>query len=278
MLFLTRLALAGAAAAATACAGGADYARLTAEMRGEGLLRTERAPADAPWSNADLARDFALVALNREFRRSGDGLVAEATPTPLSRWEGPIRYEIAGASATAEDRRAFSEYAARLARLTGLDIAEAGTEGEVNMSVLFLGPWERLDLLRQIHGRGMAKDMALPLRWAEDDDFPCVGQIGMESEAGGRIRYAAIFIRGELGPLMRRACIEEETAQSLGLFNDDDRVRPSVFNDDQEFALLTEHDEWLLRVLYDPRLRPGMPPDDAAAAARAVIEDLRPEG
>ena len=35
-------------------------------------------------------------------------------------------------------------------------------------------------------------------------------------------------------------------------------ARPSLFNDSLEFALLTEHDAILLRMLYDPRLRPGM--------------------
>ena len=34
--------------------------------------------------------------------------------------------------------------------------------------------------------------------------------------------------------------------------------RPSLYNPSIEFALLTEHDETLLRMLYDPRLHPGM--------------------
>ena len=41
-------------------------------------------------------------------------------------------------------------------------------------------------------------------------------------------------------------------------------ARPSIFNDDEEFALLTTQDELMLKMLYDPRLQPGM---DAAQAA-----------
>ena len=44
----------------------------------------------------------------------------------------------------------------------------------------------------------------------------------------------------------------------MGLANDSPDARPSVFNDDEEFAFLTRHDELLLKMLYDPRLRPGM--------------------
>ena len=53
----------------------------------------------------------------------------------------------------------------------------------------------------------------------------------------------------------------------MGLPNDSPEARPSLFNDDLEFALLTEHDAILLRMLYDPRLRPGHDRRRGAAAA-----------
>ena len=59
----------------------------------------------------------------------------------------------------------------------------------------------------------------------------------------------------------------------MGLANDSPAARPSVFNDDEEFALLTRHDELLLRMLYDPRLRPGM----TEAEARPIITDIATE-
>ncbi|MEL6775220.1 MAG: DUF2927 domain-containing protein, partial [Pseudomonadota bacterium] len=70
----------------------------------------------------------------------------------------------------------------------------------------------------------------------------------------------------------------EEITQVLGLGNDHPEVRPSIFNDDEEFALLTEHDEWLVRLLYHDRLRPGMTEDEALPIVREVIGQLRPEG
>ena len=60
----------------------------------EGLLRTERTPMDARFTNQDLARNFLRIALFREYRRDENGLIEERTPTRLSRWEQPVRYQI----------------------------------------------------------------------------------------------------------------------------------------------------------------------------------------
>jgi hypothetical protein len=73
---------------------------------------------------------------------------------------------------------------------------------------------------------------------------------------------------------MRLSCIHEELAQGMGLANDSPQARPSIFNDDEEFALLTRHDELLLRMLYDPRLSPGMTPAEAAPIARQIAAEL----
>jgi hypothetical protein len=51
-------------------------------------------------------------------------------------------------------------------------------------------------------------------------------------------------------------------------------VRPSIFNDDGEFALLTEHDEHLLRILYDPRLKPGMTAEEAMPLVRRIVAGI----
>jgi hypothetical protein len=84
---------------------------------------------------------------------------------------------------------------------------------------------------------------------------------------------AIALIRSEQPDLMRLSCIHEEIAQGLGLANDSPGARPSIFNDDDEFALLTSHDEALLSMLYDPRLRPGMRLDEAHPILRELARE-----
>ena len=86
------------------------------------------------------------------------------------------------------------------------------------------------------------------------------------------------MIRKEVPDLLLDACIEEELSQVMGVLNDDEQVRPSIFNDDQEFALLTDHDTQLLRMLYDPRIKPGMSPDEAMPIIRDILASEAPNG
>jgi hypothetical protein len=48
-------------------------------------------------------------------------------------------------------------------------------------------------------------------------------------------------IRAEHPDLMRLSCIHEESPKALALATTAPTARPSIFNDDEEFALLTRH-------------------------------------
>ena len=91
-----------------------------------------------------------------------------------------------------------------------------------------------------------------------------------EGRAKGVYVKAVAVVRAEHPMLLRQSCYHEELAQGLGLPNDSPKARPSIFNDDEEFAFLTTQDELLLRMLYDRRLRPGM----TAAEGRPIVERI----
>lgn len=269
-----------AAAILAGCADdtGALYREHARFLQLDGYLRAEAAPADAPFTNADLVRNFETIALNREYRRDETDsatLVQERTASPLSRWEQPVRYRIFGEGATAADRLEYAAFAQRISALTGLEMREV--EDDPNVSILILDAAEREALIRDLKADGAAARMPLVMQWAEELRYPCVGQVGFTDRSTGLITGALIVLKAELEGVFRKSCIHEELTQTLGLMNDDDSVRPSIFNDDQEFALLTEHDEYLLRILYDPRIRPGMGPEDVRPLLPEIVEDLRPE-
>ena len=271
------LACCAAALLLTACDRTRDTYRHYADtLSNDGKLRTERAPQDASFTNSRLAENFERIALNREYRREDDQLIEETTPTRLSRWEKPIRYRVIGEAATGADIGEYASFAQKLAGLTGLEIE--ATEDEPNLTILILGPEERRTFVRQLQESGLAERMPLVVEWADDISYPCVGQVGYEDSDTGQIVGAMIVIKGELEGVLRSSCIHEELTQTLGLMNDDPDVRPSIFNDDQEFALLTEHDELLLRILYDRRLRAGMQADEARPLLPQIIADIRPGG
>ncbi len=94
-----------------------------------------------------------------------------------------------------------------------------------------------------------------------------------DPEQDGTYDQAIAIIRAEHPDLLRASCIHEEVTQGLGLSNDFPLARPSIFNDDEEFGFLTGHDEILLKMLYDRRLRPGM----TEGEARPIVERIAAE-
>lgn len=264
------------ALALSACVSdhGAFYADYTIALSSNGMLREEWNPADAPFDDADLQRNFARIAFFQEYSRKDDELIEEATPQPLSRWSVPIRYQLAGASLREADESAYADLSERLMDLTGLDIAPVSGREKPNLTILVLSPYERSLFPGLLREKKLEKRLALLDAWAKEPRYPCVGQVLFSEENSGEIISGMIVLKGELEGVMRRSCIDEEFTQMLGLMNDDPDVRPSIFNDNQEFARLTYHDEQLLRILYDPRLEPGMSEAEAMALVPEIIAGL----
>jgi len=111
----------------------------------------------------------------------------------------------------------------------------------------------------------------LAAEWRDSEFERCLA-ITTRGRSSNVTETAHIYIKAELRPIWRETCIIEEMTQSLGLLNDDPRVQPSIFNDDGTYLTLTTHDEFLLRILYDRRIRPGMRSIEAAPIAAEIIQ------
>lgn len=70
------------------------------------------------------------------------------------------------------------------------------------------------------------------------------------------------------------SCLLEELTQSLGLPNDSDMLRPSIFSDRDHLTELSIQDQVLVRTLYDPRMTAGLPRAEALQVARTIISGL----
>ena len=80
-------------------------------------------------------------------------------------------------------------------------------------------------------------------------------------------------------PLEFRGSVYEEFIQSMGLYRDDDRLNFSMFTDSfKNYNYPTEQDIWMLRILYDDRLKHGMTKEEALPIIYALIDDIRPYG
>ncbi|MCT4556583.1 MAG: DUF2927 domain-containing protein [Pelagimonas sp.] len=249
------------------------YDRLQANLLSKGLLRRDGGGSDTPFTDTMLARNFQVIALGEEYQR-GQGLTrARHGTSRIKKWIAPIRMntefgQLVPDRQSRADRAHVSAYTARLSRITGHPIAMTRTDP--NFHVLFathddLG-WaaDRIqgivpDINRQ--ALSIVRDMPRGIH--------CLVMAFSRTVNGYEYSTAVAVIRAEHPDLLRLSCIHEEIAQGLGVGNDSPNARPSIFNDDDEFALLTRHDEHLLRILYDPRLRPGM----GSAQAMPIVHE-----
>ena len=250
-----------------------QYGQFARQLEAKGHLRTERAPVDAPFSNAQLARNFRKIAFEYEFYFDGATVVQRPLAKPLNRWEGPIRYRIMGDAGTEADAREIAELMAEVSVLTGLDIARV--ERGQNMIISIASPRGRERISEFLGLRGHPVLRSRYDTWRQTPGWICGATLSVAHEDANVLVGAHVFLGSEVEGTLRRACLHEEIVQSLGLTNDSRAARPSIFNDDQEFALMTEHDALLLRVLYDKRLQPGMPEREAMPIAERVIAELR---
>ncbi|WP_112321472.1 DUF2927 domain-containing protein [Oceanibium sediminis] len=88
----------------------------------------------------------------------------------------------------------------------------------------------------------------------------------------------AIFIPTDTFPQDIRDCLHEELAQALGPANDLYRLPDSVFNDDNFHSIVTSFDMLMLRALYDPELRSGMPRQVVAGKIVQILDRINPGG
>ncbi|NCU20997.1 DUF2927 domain-containing protein [Candidatus Falkowbacteria bacterium] len=252
------------------------FANVAQMLQGQGLLRQDTAPRDAPFTARQLTENFIRIALYDEYAREGGSIVARQSASRLRRWAEPVRMNVEfGASVPQAQRRADSAriggYAGQLARATGHPVMVS--DRAPNFTVMVLNEGER---------RGIGPRLATLVPGIDAGALRAVADLSpatfcivfaFSEPSSATYTRAVAVIRGEHPDILRLSCIHEELAQGMGLANDSPAARPSIFNDDEEFALLTRHDEMLLRILYDPRLRPGM----TEAEARPIVETIAAE-
>lgn len=251
----------------------AYYAGVQAELLTQGLMRTDTGSKDAPFSARMLANNFVRIAFFDEFDSSSGTLIARPTEKRLRRWGKPVRVGLTFGASVPTSKRAIerarvASFLSRLSKLTGHSIQLADKSTNFQLQILntdeikAIGPTVR----RTDPDIGEAELQSIVNM---PDSTYCQVTTSI-NESTNLIERAFAVIRAEHPDLLHLSCLHEEITQGLGLPNDSPQARPSIFNDDQEFALLTPMDELMLRMLYDKRLTPGM----TIAEARPIIDQL----
>lgn len=250
----------------------AHYNAVQTTLVSEGLLRTDMGGDDAPFTDRMLADNFLKIALYEEYSGGQITTHSREAPIRLQRWDQPVRVALSFGPAVppaqvAVDTARVSSYVARLARVSGHPITMDDKNPNFWVHIATVDERAAMGPMLNAEMPGLSEGQVASVTHMDADTY-C--QVLTQSEAASTYARAVAVIPSEHPDLMRLACIHEELAQALGLPNDSNAARPSIFNDDQEYALLTRQDELMLRILYDPALHPGM----TKAEARPIVKVL----
>jgi hypothetical protein len=242
-----------------------------------GLMRTDGGGPDTPFDMHDILRHFQDIAFYDEYDATlGFSRISQASH--LEKWTTPVRFNPVFGKSVDRNRvklakATVAKYVKKLSRITGHPMLVSARKP--NFDVLFMGHDDRDQMDAFLASRGpqigaLAKQVVAMM----PEDVHCMVMAFSNAEIRHGYTHAIAIIRAEHPPLMQRACIEEELAQGLGLANDSPYARPSIFNDDDEFATLTTMDAVMLQILYNPRLLPGMTLDQARPYLYEISELL----
>ncbi|MEP3345638.1 MAG: DUF2927 domain-containing protein [Litoreibacter sp.] len=255
----------------------AYYAQVQRSLLAQGLMRTDGGGIDTPFSKHQLVDNFVQIGVFNEFTLV-DGIYTNLrSEGRVQRWERPVNVSLQFGPAVSKDIRSkdqktVSNYAQRLSRVTKSQVGLTRSKGNFHVAVLTIDEIEAFgpELMRLIPG--LDESIA-----AQITNMPrpiyCAVYAFSDADNPDSFLSAVAIVRAEHPDLLRKSCYHEEIAQGLGLSNDSPAARPSIFNDDDEFALLTRHDELLLEILYDERLPLGSSP----AQARPIVEVIAAE-
>ena len=179
----------------------------------------------------------------------------------IRKFDEPVRVFVVNRGAP--DRRA--EIATIIADIHAhvdhLDVAMTDDRQAANFVVTLVQSRDFARTIRAHYGPDKAKQIQQSLH------PQCLSGIGKDQSF--RIRRAEVILPVDAGEFAFYDCAYEELLQALGVINDDNSVPWTMFNDNVQMGYFDVYDQYLLNILYDPRVRPGM--------TKAELDKLLPE-
>src|SRR5579871_269140 len=223
-------------------------------------ITSRRAAERTDFTNDEIRDGFFKIAFGAE-------LQIGAPADRVRKFDEPIRIFVE--SIGLPDRRGeLAEVVADIrSHVKDLDIAGTNDRQSANF-VVHLVPERKLKkTIRARYGSDTARHIEKSL------NPECLSGIGKDERF--RIRRAEAILPVDAGDFTFYDCAYEELLQALGAINDDASVPWTMFNDDVQMGFFDVYDQYLLNILYDPRVRPGMTRNEVSGLMPELLATAR---
>jgi hypothetical protein len=211
------------------------------------------------FTDNEIVEGFLKVAFGAEYHLAGH-------VDRIRKYDGPVRVFADGSRA---DRKAqIAKIVADIAaRVQHLDIAMADSLEDANVQVKLVRDRDLQKTITTFYGSERAREIRSSL------DPQCLS--GFRKNEKFEIERSDVILTVDNGDFVFFDCAYEELLQSLGPINDTSTVPWTMFNDNVSMGYFDVYDQYLLNLLYDPRIKPGMTVQEAKAVLPDVLADVR---
>jgi hypothetical protein len=152
-------------------------------------------------------------------------------------------------------------------RVRHLDIAMAETSDAANVLVKLVRDRDLFRTITTFYGSERAREIRTSL------DPQCLS--GFRKNENYEIEHSDVILTVDNGDFIFLDCAYEELLQSLGPINDTSSVPWTMFNDNVSMGFFDVYDQYIMNLLYDPRIKAGMTVAEVKAVLPDVLADVR---
>ena len=211
------------------------------------------------FTDSEITDGFLKTAFGAEYHLAGK-------VDRIRKYHMPVRVFADG---TRADRKAqLTKIVADIAkRVQHLDIAMADSSDDANVVVKLVRDRDLSRTIATFYGSERAREIRSSL------DPQCLS--GFRKNEKFEIEHSDVILTVDNGDFTFFDCAYEELLQSLGPINDTSSVPWTMFNDNVSMGFFDVYDQYILNLLYDPRIRAGMTVAEVKAVLPEVLADVR---
>lgn len=185
----------------------------------------------------------------------------------IRKYQMPVRVFVDG-PARPDRRKQIGKVVGDIAmRVQHLDIATTDKRDDANTIVTLVRDRDLRKTITSFYGAEKAREIHDSL------DPQCLS--GFRKNENYEIQRSDVILTVDNGNFVFLDCAYEELLQSLGPINDTDSVPWTMFNDDVSMGFFDVYDQYIMNILYDPRIKAGMTIDEVRARLPAILPDVR---
>jgi hypothetical protein len=211
------------------------------------------------FTDTEIAEGFFKTAFGAEYQLAG-------RVDRIRKYGGPVRVFAEGNGG--ERHAQLAKVVADIGeRVQHLDIAMAENRDSANVLVKLVRDRDLNRTITAFYGGAKAREIRTSL------DPQCLS--GFRKNERYEIEHSDVILTVDVGDFTFLDCAYEELLQSLGPINDTTTVPWTMFNDNVSMGYFDVYDQYILNVLYDPRIKVGMTVAEVKSLLPDVLADVR---